>query len=268
MCQTPVECIGEKLIRDIQDAVRDGVDGLVQKTIAYRDGTIPDDANGTDKRKPWYFRSYPHCLNQVVSFVRQCRQNRSDEHDEAFLAMMVAGVGAWVQSIPKATLWNTVNNRDVIDNLLSLHGISLDDVELDLDKKGRRNCVTVKKDKTKHQKADQLDRYFTSINNLLNGEERGQTRYNLPTVSKFLHFCHPDLFPVLDRNINDKVLRDSAEVYRKQSPTLAAYFVYMAAIKRLLCNKYAYGVLEEFRNGLAKERMSVGYLRAVDLILF
>ncbi len=270
MSKKDIDKIAKVLIDLIQQSIGNGINDRVEKTIKILHGTLPENASDTDKRKPWYFSSYTYYLREVEHFLNESNGKLSNERKEAFLIMMVSFVGSWVASIPKAALWDGDNNCSVISHLLSLRGISITEIDPSLVTSGKRvKSFSIKRCTKEHQESIVLDAYLESINILLNGKHSKAKRANLATVSKFLHFSHPDLFPVLDENINKTVFSHHIpDLYTKNSPQLAAYAVYIAAIKQLLIDTKSCGHLTIFRDALAVRGMNVGYLRAVDLILF
>jgi len=85
----------------------------------------------------------------------------------------------------------------------------------------------------------------------------GDTRLNLPTTTKLLHFMLPELFPIFDSNVCKALYgNDRVEDYNK-------YHAYIFALLDFLEYEPEAGVL--FR---AAQDTKLPLLRVVDLVLF
>jgi hypothetical protein len=213
--------------------------------------------NADEGRKHWYYCSYPLFIEHAQQIKRALEGcNGGDASFEKDVTQMVAFVMSWIGHIPTArikdkdnlnTLCKYIKEFASKDASVSDRGI----IDFDLQYNSFADAV------------NSVKGYCNSVNILIYGQRQTKKkRDNIPTVSKFLHFLHPALFPILDKNINDKVFQASS------SPDMKAYLNYIEALKNALKEEQTATTIEQFQKHLAGHGMNVSKIRAIDMALF
>lgn len=198
---------------------------LTQITESARQNAgVFDKAQANDS---WYRRSYPVTLGR---FKETRDAGISGEVERTLL------VGAWVATIlaPNFSNDDIYRHRQLVAPWLN-------------------NDLWLMSDVRFERLIQATDCILRSTNVLLNSSRTAAYRPNYPTVTKYLHFECPKLFPILDKNINSAI--------RGSILSMDSYSRYLRCLRDLSPD-----LVKKLR--VIGNRQGVSPLRIIDICLF
>jgi len=171
----------------------------------------------------WYRNSYPLIINEYVN--TRCNVDDDDTIKQYNFTKRIAYVYSWLGNA------NTCNLE--IDNINKL-------IELENNFNNEIN-------------GELIESYVNKLSLLLNGTSKNR----IASISKYLHFAHPSIFPILDSRV-------SAALNLNNNISLQSFIDYCNAIRTCLQQE---NEIIHLINTLANDK-GVSNVRIIDVVLF
>lgn len=245
-----------------------------EKILRFYNYVVPPSVSGTEERKPWYYRSYPVFIHEAQKLRRLliAEANANIAEKSEHLVTLTAFVMSWIAGIPRADFSDSNNLDAVCQKIVKIEGWSLEETRFldaeNIQSLHRKKAIKICNNRTPESDPIDLKKYIQLVKKMLSGQS-DTTSHNLPTVSKFLHFVHPDMFPIFDSNIYTSLFgEDSDNSESAKNPPLSSFIIYIESLRQSLSESEFKEKTDSIIQALSKKGIKVGRLRTIDMVLF